>query len=120
MAKNVNVGQITSSPGPMPIAISEQSRASVPLLTPIACFVWQYAARFFSNFSTCGPKDQGLRVANFIDGAADFIADGKILRLQIQEFHVHDRIQITAGTGPTLNVAAMSAFNAIGYKTSDP
>ena len=41
VAKNVNDGQTTSSPGPTPRAISEQSSASVPLLTPIACFVRQ-------------------------------------------------------------------------------
>ena len=56
VAKKVKVGQITSSPGLMPMAISEQSSASLPLLTPMACFVPQYAARFFSNFSTCGPS----------------------------------------------------------------
>ena len=41
VAKNVNEGQITSSPGLIPRAISEQSRASVPLLTPMACLTPQ-------------------------------------------------------------------------------
>ena len=56
VAKKVNDGQTTSSPGPTPYAISVQSSASVPLLTPMACFVPQYAARSRSNRSTCGPR----------------------------------------------------------------
>ena len=41
VAKNVNVGQTTSSPGPTSRAISATSRASVPLVTPTACLVPQ-------------------------------------------------------------------------------
>jgi hypothetical protein len=52
VAKKVKLGQITSSPGLTPSAISAQSSASVPLETPIACLVPQYSARLFSNRST--------------------------------------------------------------------
>ena len=89
VAKNVNVGQITSSPGLIPIAIREQSRASVPLVTPIACFVPQYAARFFSNFLDVRAQDQRLPVAHFVDRPADFVADRQVLRLQVEQFHAH-------------------------------
>jgi hypothetical protein len=37
VAKNVNVGTITSSPGPMPNAIIATSSASVPDDRPTAC-----------------------------------------------------------------------------------
>ena len=46
VAKNVNDGQITSSPGLDADAPSaQQSSASVPLQTPIACFVPQYVGQ---------------------------------------------------------------------------
>ena len=35
VAKNVNAGQMTSSPAPMPIASITSTSASVPLATPI-------------------------------------------------------------------------------------
>ena len=38
VAKNVNAGQITSSPAPIPSASSASTSASVPLATPIACW----------------------------------------------------------------------------------
>ena len=36
-----------------------------------------------------GPEDQGLLVADLIDGPADFIADGEVLGLQIEQLDVH-------------------------------
>ena len=41
VAKNVNDRADHFIAGLMPIAISEQSSASVPLETPMACLVWQ-------------------------------------------------------------------------------
>ena len=38
VAKNVKLGTITSSPGPMPSASSASSSASLPDAQPIACF----------------------------------------------------------------------------------
>ncbi len=41
VAKNVNAGQITSSPGPMPIASMPSTSASVPFATPIVSGTWR-------------------------------------------------------------------------------
>ena len=56
VAKNVNDGTITSSPGPIPMAIMATSSASVPLETPSACRVPQYAASSASKAATSSPS----------------------------------------------------------------
>ena len=55
VAKNVYGLVITSSPAPMSRAISDNSRASVPELTPTQFLAWQYAATAFSSCPTSGP-----------------------------------------------------------------
>src|SRR5262245_21036760 len=55
VAKNVKLGTITSSPGPMPSAISESKIASLPDAHPTACITPQYSAMAASNFVTAGP-----------------------------------------------------------------
>ena len=55
VAKKVNAGNKTSSPGPMPKAISGKSKASVPEDTPRACFTFKNSAQDFSNASRRGP-----------------------------------------------------------------
>jgi hypothetical protein len=62
-----------------PIAINAISRASVPLVTPMA----------FLEFGHRGPENQGLCVADFIDRAAYFLPDRRVLRLQIEQFNFH-------------------------------
>ncbi len=52
----MNDGTTTSSPGPTPIARSAIVSASVPLATPIACRVPQYAANSASKPETSGPR----------------------------------------------------------------
>src|SRR5579862_3221855 len=56
VAKNVNEGQITSSPSPMPSASSAITIASVPFATPTVCSTPRYAAASRSKPSTSGPK----------------------------------------------------------------
>ena len=56
VAKNVNDGHSTSSPGPMPSVISESSSASVPELTPMACRTPTDSAARSSNRVTSGPR----------------------------------------------------------------
>ena len=56
VAKNVNDGHSTSSPGPMPSVISESSSASVPELTPMACLAPTDSAATDSNPATSGPR----------------------------------------------------------------
>ena len=55
VAKKVRVGTITSSPGPVPIAINAQRSASVPLLTATACATSKRAHRVSSSCETAGP-----------------------------------------------------------------
>ena len=55
VAKKVLGCVMTSSPGPMPSAIMVSQSASVPLPTPMACFMPVKAANSFSNFSSIGP-----------------------------------------------------------------
>src|SRR3954452_1786235 len=56
VAKNVNAGQITSSPGPMPSASSTSTIASVPLPTPIVSGTPRYSAASRSKALTLGPR----------------------------------------------------------------
>src|SRR4051794_35269345 len=54
-AINVKGVVITSSPGPMPLAMRATWRAVVPLLVAIACFTPQYSANPCSNSATAVP-----------------------------------------------------------------
>ena len=56
LAKNVNEGTTTSSPGPTPMARSAIVIASVPLATPIACSTPSSCANSVSNAATFGPR----------------------------------------------------------------
>src|SRR5205823_5577250 len=53
---NVNAGQITSSPGPIPIASSAITSASVPFATPIVCGTPRNPAASSSKAFTFGPR----------------------------------------------------------------
>src|SRR2546425_2224901 len=52
-ARKVCATVITSSPGPIPAAITDRCSAWKPLLTPTAYFVPTYSARFFSKDFSC-------------------------------------------------------------------
>src|SRR5215510_4252033 len=55
-ATKLNDVVMTSSSGPIPNARTARCRAEVPLFTAIAYFDPTYAANFFSNRATHGPK----------------------------------------------------------------
>jgi hypothetical protein len=52
--------------GPMPRAISASQMASVPLPTPMACFVPQKAASSFSNCLSIGPMTYSPLSSTFL------------------------------------------------------
>src|ERR1035437_3545621 len=55
-AEKVKAGQMTSSPGPTPSALSTSVIASVPLPQPTACATPRCAAASLSNALTFGPR----------------------------------------------------------------
>ena len=85
VAKNEYVGVMTSSPGPMPSAISATSSASVPDDTAIACSAPSSAASSRSSASTSGPEDEPLAVADARDRREDLVADAAVLRVEIEQ-----------------------------------
>ena len=76
---------MTSSPGPTFSAISATSSASVPDDTPTACRAPTNAAIELSKSVTDSPEDELLRVAHAIERGADVLADGGVLRLEVQQ-----------------------------------
>jgi hypothetical protein len=54
----VNVGTITSSPGPMPHAVIARCSATVPLATEVACGAPMKSRKDDSNRSTNSPFDE--------------------------------------------------------------
>ena len=56
VAQNVNDGQITASPGPIPIARNASTSASVPLAQVTAWRAPQNVASSASNVRTSGPR----------------------------------------------------------------
>src|ERR1051325_1804198 len=56
LARNELDAVMTSSPGPIPMALSARMSASVPELTPTACLLPHKAANSFSNKSVCSPR----------------------------------------------------------------
>src|SRR5471032_3710972 len=56
VAQNVNDGQITASPGPMPLARKANTKASVPLAQVTACLAPQKEASSASKARTSGPR----------------------------------------------------------------
>ena len=84
MAKNENVGMITSSPGPIPSAIKAATSASVPEDTPTAkrdAHERRQLALQRLDFRT---HNELLRVADSIDGRADVAANRRVLELEIE------------------------------------
>ena len=77
---------ITSSPGPMPSAISASSSASVPDDTATAWRDAEHAppARA-SSAVDLGAHDEPLAVADAGDGGEDLVAQRPVLRLQVEQ-----------------------------------
>ena len=84
VAKNENVGVITSSPGPMPSAISATSSASVPDDSPTACGTPRYSADLALETVDFGTADEALAVADARDRGQDLLPQGPVLPLQIE------------------------------------
>ena len=75
VAKNEYVGVMTSSPGPMPSAISATSSASVPDETPIAWSTSSCVGELALERVDLGAEDEPLAVADARDGREDLVAD---------------------------------------------
>ena len=58
VAKNVNAGQITSSPGPISSASSASTSASVPFATPIVSLDAEVLGRLALERLDLGPEDE--------------------------------------------------------------
>ena len=85
VAKNEKVGVITSSPGPTPAAIIATSRASVPDDTPIGVRHLEVAGELTLERQHLLAHDAALAVAHARDGGEDRLAEGSILRLEVEE-----------------------------------
>ena len=85
VAKKVNAGQMTSSPGPIPIASSTRTSASVPLATPIVSGTPRYAAASSSNAETLGPKTNAAVVEHLREGPKELRDQRRVLRLDVNE-----------------------------------
>ena len=75
VAMNVCGVVMTSSPGPTPAAWYDSVRASVQLLTPIACFTPQNSASRASKLSVCWRRirSPASRVDSTMPMISDFI-----------------------------------------------
>jgi hypothetical protein len=87
VAKNEYVGVMTSSPAPMPSAIRARSSASVPEDTVTACPAPMDAASSCSNALDLGPEDEALAVADTRDGGEQLVANGRVLRAEVEQGH---------------------------------
>src|SRR5260370_17974941 len=76
VAKNVNDGQITSSPAPISSAISASRIPSVPEETPMACGTSTTAARLRSRSSTSRPKMNWPEFSTHSNASFSFGASG--------------------------------------------
>ena len=85
VAKNVNAGQMTSSPSPIPSASSASTSASVPLATPIACWTPRYSAASRSNALDLGAEDEAAAVEGAGERLFQLRDERRVLRLDVNE-----------------------------------
>ena len=78
---------MTSSPGPMPSAISATSSASVPDDTPIASRHAEVRGQLALERLDLRAEDEALAVADARDRREDLVADRPVLRLEIEQRH---------------------------------
>ena len=76
---------ITSSPGPMPSAIIAASSASVPDDTAMASRTPSVLGELALERLDLGTHDEALAVADPGDRGENLVAEGTVLRLQIEE-----------------------------------
>ena len=81
VAKKVKVGTRTSSPGPMPRAISANKMASVPEEQPMPCFASTMAAHSFSKASTSGPMMNWPDLRTLVKAAVSSDSSGRFCAL---------------------------------------
>ena len=84
VAKNVKLGRITSSPAPMPSAISGNSSASLPDAQPMACSVPQYAATADSSLRAGRAVDERAAAADFGHRSVDLFAQAAVLARDVE------------------------------------
>ena len=84
VAKNVKLGTITSSPGPMPSAISASSSASLPDAQPTACSAPQYSAIAASNCAHAGPCTNAPDLRNLGHRRVDLAPQPAVLARHVE------------------------------------
>ena len=89
VAKNEYVLVMTSSPGPMPSAISTASSASVPDDTAIASPALEGRGQLALERLDLRAHDESLAVADAGDRGEDLVAKRPVLRVEVEE---RDRI----------------------------
>ena len=94
VAKNENVGVMTSSPGPIPSAISATTSASVPDDTPTAWATPSARASLGFQLLHFRTHNELLRVAHARDRREHVGADGGILRLEIEKRNLQATLPI--------------------------
>src|ERR1700733_419490 len=53
-------------------------------------FVFAVGSEVFFEASDGGAEDQGLRIADLIDGQSDFFSERGVLGLEVEQLHFHD------------------------------
>ena len=89
VAKKVKLGQSTSSPGPMPSAISARRIASVPELTPSANRAPVNSASALLEFFHFRPEDEMAGAQHAQKSLAQFRLKRAVLRLEIEQGNLH-------------------------------
>ena len=97
VAKNEKVLVMTSSPGPMPSAISATRSASVPDDTPMASADAERGGELALERLDFRPLDEPLAVADARDRGEDLVAQRPVLRLEVEQRH-HVRTVIVSGS----------------------
>ena len=121
VAKNEYVGVMTSSPGPMPSAISATSSASVPDDTATASGDLERAPQARARALDLRAEDEALAVADPRDGGENLLPERQVLRLEIQQWHPRHRPRLHRITisGAPQNGRSLSgltgAFGSLAY-----
>ena len=96
VAMNVNGEVITSSPRPMPYAISAISSVSVPLDAPMQCLAPTYSASLLSSSTAFGAENELSVVEHRLHAAVHGFANALVLSLEVDEVHATRMISAAA------------------------
>ena len=83
-AKNVKLGTITSSPGPMPIAISASSNASLPDAQPTAFSTWLRCRHLVFQLRHIGSEQKATAVNHIGQRLDELFSVGPVFPIDIQ------------------------------------